>query len=252
MNKYLKFSLFLYYGLNFFARCLLIDWRIRVEEKAIRAKTKMVSRLCRKGLRALDVHIQCVGLPAEAGGESRLYAANHQTYLDIFVLSACLELQYVSAFEVAGDPTRAGILKSAGVILVENRRHDSRLANGVGQVAQTLEKNINVAVFPEGETTNGTLKKFKPALFQAAVDAGRKVVPVSIRYTKVNGRHDPGRIRDEVCWYDDRTSWYNHLINFCGFRNVEVVVHFHDELPGAGRKELAQACEEVIREAVSG
>jgi 1-acyl-sn-glycerol-3-phosphate acyltransferase len=57
------------------------------------------------------------------------------------------------------------------------------------RLSRTLRGGEPVAFFPEGTTTRGTaLSRFYPALFQAAVDSGAAVRPVSIRYRDANGR----------------------------------------------------------------
>jgi 1-acyl-sn-glycerol-3-phosphate acyltransferase len=49
--------------------------------------------------------------------------------------------------------------------------------------AAALRAGRSVAVFPEGTTFCGAARgRFRPAVFQAAVDAGAPVAPVSIAY----------------------------------------------------------------------
>ena len=55
-------------------------------------------------------------------------------------------------------------------------------------VASALRAGDTVVVFPEGTTTDGrSLRRFYPALFQAAVDAGVAVRPAAIRYRDAAG-----------------------------------------------------------------
>jgi 1-acyl-sn-glycerol-3-phosphate acyltransferase len=58
----------------------------------------------------------------------------------------------------------------------------------VAEVTAALRAGAIVAAFPEGTTWCGASSgRLRPALFQAAVDAGRPIVPVTLAY-RIDGR----------------------------------------------------------------
>jgi 1-acyl-sn-glycerol-3-phosphate acyltransferase len=59
-------------------------------------------------------------------------------------------------------------------------------------VASALRAGDRVVVFPEATTTDGTrLGRFHHAMFQAAIDARVRVLPVGLRYARPDGLVDP-------------------------------------------------------------
>ncbi len=70
--------------------------------------------------------------------------------------------------------------------LYVNRERLSLLPAAVADVAQQLRAGRRVTVFPEGTTscgvTTGHQRRFRPAFFQAAIDAGVPVYAMRIAY----------------------------------------------------------------------
>ena len=68
-----------------------------------------------------------------------------------------------------------------------SRRHAHAMSEAVGAV---LNGGGNVAVFPEGTTTDGlAVRHFHAALLQPAIDAGRPVQPMALRYLTPQGEY---------------------------------------------------------------
>src|SRR3546814_9015904 len=64
-----------------------------------------------------------------------------------------------------------------------------RLPEVVGTVAGKLRSGQTVVAFPEATTYCGlAYGRFRPAMFQAAVDAGRPVQPLRLTYHHRDGR----------------------------------------------------------------
>jgi 1-acyl-sn-glycerol-3-phosphate acyltransferase len=112
---------------------------------------------------------------------SRL-VANHVSWLDILVLVAVAPVRLVAKGEVGGWPGIGVLAGLSGAIFIDRSRPKALPAT-VAEVAAALRSGRTVAAFPEGTTFCGANQgQFRPALFQAAIDANVPVVPASICY----------------------------------------------------------------------
>ena len=117
-----------------------------------------------------------------------LIVANHISWLDIYALNAVRPVAFVSKAEVRGWPLVGWLAQNADTVFLrrESHRH-ARVVNC--EIKQLLCANKDVAIFPEGTTTDGShLLKFNAALLQSAVDAGRAVQPVALSYHQADGQ----------------------------------------------------------------
>ena len=111
-----------------------------------------------------------------------LLAANHVSWLDILVLLAVAPVRLVAKGEVGAWPGIGALAGLSGAIFIDRSRPKA-LPTTVAEVTAALRAGRTVAAFPEGTTFCGANQgRFRPALFQAAIDAGAPVVPVSICY----------------------------------------------------------------------
>jgi 1-acyl-sn-glycerol-3-phosphate acyltransferase len=111
-----------------------------------------------------------------------MVVANHVSWLDAVALAAALPVRMVAKHDVRAWPGIGGTASRAGAIFIDRTR-PSALPGTVREVAAALRAGCSVAVFPEGTTYCGPDQgRFRPALFQAAIDAGAPVVPVSVAY----------------------------------------------------------------------
>lgn len=133
----------------------------------------------RATLRALGVRWSIAGrLPARRA----LVVANHISWLDTVVLLAAGRSRLVAKAEVRSWPLVGPIAGYLGGVFLDRTRPRT-LPGTVGQVRDILAAGGVVAVFPEGTTSCGEgAGGFRPAFFQAAIDAGVPVVPTTLRY----------------------------------------------------------------------
>lgn len=137
-------------------------------------------------VRAAGVRIEVRG-PGLDGPGGTLVAANHVSWLDIPAVIAVRPVRVLGKSDVRRWPV-VGYLASRGGTIFIDRRHLRTLPGTVADVSGALRAGEDVLVFPEGTTRCGrTLGRFHPALFQAAVDAGAPVRPVSLRYRLADG-----------------------------------------------------------------
>jgi 1-acyl-sn-glycerol-3-phosphate acyltransferase len=142
-------------------------------------RERVLRGLARATLRALGVRWSARGrLPRRHA----LVVANHISWLDIVVLLASGRCRPVAKEEVRDWPLVGRIAASVGAVFLDRTRPRT-LPGTVGEVRDALAAGAVVAVFPEGTTSCGEgVGGFRPAFFQAAVDAGAPVVPVTLRF----------------------------------------------------------------------
>jgi 1-acyl-sn-glycerol-3-phosphate acyltransferase len=115
------------------------------------------------------------------GKQAYVVVANHQSFLDIFLLSNLPhEMKWVAkrslfkvpwigwAFSLVGDiPIERGDAASAGQVMVKAKDY--------------LTHGMHVMLFPEGtRSRDGKLLPFKAGAFKLAVDAGVPVLPIAV------------------------------------------------------------------------
>ncbi len=129
----------------------------------------------------LDAHLTGVA-------PGSLIVANHISWLDIYALNAARPMAFISKSEVRSWPLIGWLAANTDTVFLNrgSRRH----AKAVNiQINGLLNADKDVAMFPEGTTTDGTyLLNFHGALLQPAVDAGRPVQPVALSYFDADGR----------------------------------------------------------------
>lgn len=140
-------------------------------------------------LAALGIRLDSRGwTPADRGPVGVLHVANHISWIDNLALLAIFPLPAVAKSEVADWPLIGRFARGLGTIFI-NRDRLRTLPQDVAQVSAVLRSGTGVLVTPEGTTWCGAgMGRFRPAMFQAAIDAGAVVRPIAIRYRTEDGR----------------------------------------------------------------
>jgi 1-acyl-sn-glycerol-3-phosphate acyltransferase len=115
------------------------------------------------------------------GRGAYVVVANHQSFLDIFVLcNIPHEMKWVAKKELFKIPMFGWGLRLAGDICLD--RGDAASALKVMEQARRYLKNgMSVMIFPEGtRSEDGTLLPFKPGAFKLAVETGVPVLPIAV------------------------------------------------------------------------
>ena len=118
-----------------------------------------------------------------------LFVANHISWLDIYALNAARPMAFVAKTEVRQWPLVGWLAARTDTVFL--RRGAGRAAKMVNSaIDELLNAEKDVAIFPEGTTTDGThLLNFHSALLQPAVETGRPVQPVALSYFDAEGRY---------------------------------------------------------------
>jgi 1-acyl-sn-glycerol-3-phosphate acyltransferase len=188
-----------------------------------------------KLLRIVGVSVRVEGdVPADPRRPTMI-AANHVSWLDIFLISSVRPTRFVAKSEIRGWPIAGWIADKAGTLFV--RRSEWRETARINErVHDALGEGDCVGLFPEGITTEGdTLLKFHSALFEPAVANHARVHPVAIRYETASGE-----LCREMSFFGERT-FMESLALIIGERGVSARIAFAApvETESATRREVA-------------
>jgi 1-acyl-sn-glycerol-3-phosphate acyltransferase len=195
---------------------------------------------CRVVLRCFGVRISVSGAPIR-NLRGVLVVSPHMSWLDVFAIGSVLPGSFVARADLFGDL----LVRMLRIIPIE-RANLRRLPGVVQTVAHRLRAGQTVVAFPEGTTWCGLARgSFYPAMFQAAIDAGRPVQPVRLTY-----HHVDGGVSTAPAFVGDDTL----RRSMCRLLTVRrTVAHVHVEslqLPGTDRRALARRCQSAVGAAV--
>ncbi|MFE9740475.1 lysophospholipid acyltransferase family protein [Streptomyces sp. NPDC006477] len=200
----------------------------------------LVRHWLRAVVRAFGVRVRYEGVPDATG--PLLVVANHVSWLDIPLIAAVLPGRMVAKAEVRRWPV-LGTLAALGGTLFIDRDGLRALPGTVRAMTAVLAGGGRVIVFPEGSTWCGrAVGRFRPAAFQAALDAGCAVQPVRIDY----------RPTDAAAYVGDDPLAAS-LWRVVTTRRLTAVVRVPEPLPGArytDRRALAAAAERAVAQRV--
>ncbi|GLZ35412.1 1-acyl-sn-glycerol-3-phosphate acyltransferase [Lentzea sp. NBRC 105346] len=118
----------------------------------------------------------------ETRGRGVLVVANHVSWLDELAIDAVQPIRIVAKRDIKDWPVLGPIITSARTVYLDRER--LRLLPGtVRELSDALREGAAVGIHAEGTTWCGLAGgRYKPALFQAALDAGVPVRPIVLRY----------------------------------------------------------------------
>lgn len=175
-----------------------------------------------------------------------LVVSNHLSWLDILVITAYWPVSFLSKSEVRSWPGIGSAATALGTLYIDRgARNASAQANEV--MARRLREGHNVVLFPEGTTSYGReLLPFRPRLFQAALDAGVPIQPVTLLYLDASGEpsvHAP---------FINEEKLVSHVMRLAGEPRTDCHVHVCPMIPveGQRRRDLAAASRAVMARAL--
>ena len=230
--------------------CLILLPAGRAGRRALLTRnTSLFSRLV---LRALGVRVR----PLKHGHhpvpeQGCLVVANHVSYVDILVIASLRPSVFITSVELRHTFPLGTLAWFGGSIFVE-RRSPAGLKKEIRDIEAVLRDGQSVVLFPEGTTSNGeTVQPFKNSLFTAAISTGSPVLPLCLRYRRINGKRITRENLDTVA-YHGGTTFAQHAPRLLALRSVHVDCVTLDPLPTGpdrSRKDLALQCHESIRNA---
>jgi len=147
------------------------------------------------------IRVTVRGMENVPADQTCVFAANHQSYMDIPVLFGYLPGQFriMAKSTLFYLPFLGWHLKRSGHMPIE-RANPRRAARSLLEAATHVKNGTRVFVFPEGgRSLDGHLAEFKAGTFLLAIKAGVPVVPVTVNGSRnvllMNSWHiRPGRV----------------------------------------------------------
>ena len=196
----------------------------------------------------MDVHGAHI-LREFAGAErGALVVSNHISWLDIVAVNGVQPMRAQAKKELAGWPI-IGRLANAGGTVYLDRESLRALPTAVDELMKAMRGGSLVNVSPEGTTWCGLARgRFRPAMFQAAIDADVPVIPMVLRYRLEDGRDTtaPAFVGDETL--------ITSLKRTARTRGLVLEVHVLDPIEPStakDRRELATMTQGAVREVLS-
>jgi 1-acyl-sn-glycerol-3-phosphate acyltransferase len=203
----------------------------------------MMQAWCRALLRALRIQLELIGgarFAAPATGV--LVVSNHMSWLDLVVLCAVQPLRMVAKSEVRRWPVISLLARGVGTIFVDRERLTT-LPRTIGAASSALAQGEAVGAFPEGTTWCGLASgRFRPAIFQAAVDTATSVRPVALRYRLASA--GPTTVASFV----GAITLWESILRVAGVQGLVVEVHLLPPMSAADadRRTLASRAETAV------
>jgi 1-acyl-sn-glycerol-3-phosphate acyltransferase len=176
-----------------------------------------------------------VTVSGEMPREPMLWVSNHVSWTDIPLLGRLAPLSFLSKAEVRTWPVAGWLALKAGTLFIRRGAGDSRLIQK--QMANHLQQDHALVIFPEGTTTDGThLRTFHGRLMSSAIDTEVPVQPVAIHYSR-NGEPDP------IAPFIGDDDLLSHLRRLFAHDQSDVHIQLLKPIASAGKERAALAFE---------
>ena len=132
------------------------------------------------------IPVRVEGLEHLVPGQTYVYAANHRSNFDIFVLISLLpgKFLFVAKKSLFRIPLFGTVLTRMGYISVD-RGNQAAAIRSLNNATARIKAGASMIIFPEGtRATVAELLPFKKGVFIMAQKAGQPIVPVSISGTR--------------------------------------------------------------------
>jgi 1-acyl-sn-glycerol-3-phosphate acyltransferase len=208
---------------------LLLGRRAAAPKEAIRR------HWCATVCRILNVQAEILGEPDPG---TRLWVANHISWLDIIVLGARHPLLFVAKAEVADWPVMGYLARRLGTLFVQ-RGDAAQTAAIAERMAWQLRQGRQLMLFPEGTTTDGSrVLRFHAKLLHPAQLAHVPAQAVGLEYL--------GEARAAAPFVGD-DDFLPHLLDILALDRIPLRVHYCQPLPpGLHRDTLAQTTRKQV------
>ena len=146
-----------------------------------------------------------------------LFVQNHISWLDTLVMSSVYCTNYVGKAEMLNWRFLRNIIKSGGTVFID-RKNKRELVMANKRIAKVLLDGWGMGLFPEGTTSDGTsVLPFHASIFESAMLAKSRVVPVVLRY-----RNADGTPATEVSFSKKR--WMETVMNTLSLKGFQIKI----------------------------
>nr|WP_225729655.1 MULTISPECIES: lysophospholipid acyltransferase family protein [unclassified Nocardia] len=220
---------------------LLVSFPVAHVLTPLRWRTGLQRRYAGMLLRSLGIRLRVIDNRTDRVDSGALVVIGHIGWTDIVALSAVRPLGFVARADMVEWPLIGGLAKLLRVIPIE-REKLRELPGVVAELGARLAAGEQVAAFPEGTTWCGrAYGTMRPALFQAAIDAGVPVQPVRLRYLDRHG------VQTTVPGFVGVDTFATSAGRVLRSRGMVVEIALQPlELPGEDRRELARRAQRAV------
>lgn len=193
----------------------------------------------RMALRVIGLKVRIEGRP----GQGRfMVAANHLSYLDIWLLGSLFPTVFVAKREIASWPLFGPIARASGTVFVD-RESARDLLRASRRIDRCLDRGVSLTLFAEGMATDGKqVLPFMPSLFEPAARRRLPCYGASITYDSIGD----GPPSETVCWSGSQ-RFGPHLRRLLAQPRIEATVRLHSEpVVSADRKTLARDLHRLV------
>lgn len=238
---YILFAVFLH----------LITFSIsKLRYQIISRTTRILSRSVRK---ILGIKLYLEGELSYFAQQGNFIISNHLGYLDGIILSSLFSVIFITKLQVKSWPIM-GWMAKAGCTIFINRKKKLNTGDYIADISSVLKQNVNILFFPECTSSDGSkILPFNPAYFQAPLNIGSAIIPITIQYTKVNSKELTLENRDKIFWYG-QVPFQKHLAKALNLKTIEAKITIHPKIETSNynsnqpqiRKQLSALSQETI------
>jgi len=202
-----------------------------------------------------------LGIKVKVSGEKSLlkkrgvlFVSNHLSYIDGIVMTSLSPLVFIGRSDLRFWPL-FGLFSFLSYTIFVNRNSPLNIQKEIGRIVSFLKDKVNVVLFPEGTSSEGTrLLAFRSSFFVAPLEAKSPTVCLAIKYKKINSEDINDKNKDLVYWYGDM-NFFPHLLGVLKLEEILVEVNvcgaledleIKDKSTSLQRKYLCDACQKVI------
>ncbi len=147
------------------------------------------------------IRYQVEGLEHVSKDKVQIFASNHQSFFDVWLLSAIIPVKFgwTAKKELFKIPFMGWHMTLSGYIPVD-RKNRERAIESMKLAAIKIRKGNRIMIFPEGtRSRTGVLQPFKKGLFYLCIETGVPIVPIYIhgtyqRLKPESGDINPGKV----------------------------------------------------------
>jgi 1-acyl-sn-glycerol-3-phosphate acyltransferase len=178
--------------------------------------------------------------------------SNHLGYLDGVILGSIFPIVFVSKLQVKSWPVFGWMARVGGTIFIDRQRK-LEAPKFIENISKILKNKVNVLLFPEGTSTDGTkILPFQSVFFEAPLRINVSIIPITIQYTKINSERITLQNKDSVFWYG-QVKFIKHLHGVAALKNIGVKVTIHPKLESNAqdskippRKQISEESRRII------
>jgi 1-acyl-sn-glycerol-3-phosphate acyltransferase len=202
----------------------------------------------------LGIRVELPKVAQDFRGKGVFFVSNHFSYIDGIVASSIFSFVFIGKTELKNWPLLGVMIRLSETIFI-NRVNIFNIQNELEKITFLLNSNVNVILFPEGTSSDGkVIIPFKSSFFSAPLEAECKIIPLTIKYKKINDRVINDFNKDLVYWYRDM-EFFPHFVGVLGLKSIDVELKVNSSLQvndaleqtsSAKRKYLSDLSQEII------